>query len=54
MLDVVNQRICQLLKDKEDSVMRGADNWLCREAASLESVSRAGTFRLESEPVHSG
>ncbi len=47
LLDVLKQRICGLLKEKEETVMVPgmAQGWLCKEAASVEAVTKAGTFR---------
>jgi len=46
VLDVFHKRICLLLKEKESTVMAYTpSNWLSHEAASLECVNKAGTFR---------
>lgn len=48
LMAVLKQRIAQLLKDKEETVMTAAvaNSWLSNEAASFQAINRAGTFRL--------
>ena len=46
-MDPVEKRVAELLMDKEDTTMGTlAQNW-SQDAASLESVSRAGTLTYE-------
>ncbi len=45
-LEVVRQRVYMLLKDKETKKSGDiAKHWLSREAASLDVINKAGTFR---------
>ena len=47
LLAALKTRICLLLKEKEEQAMNPmfAEQWLCREAASVEAINKAGTFR---------
>lgn len=47
-MDVLRRRIALLLHDKEDSVMSpaAANSWLSNEAASFQTISKAGTLRF--------
>ena len=45
-IDVIKRRVHHLLKEKEETVSGHlSENWLSREAASMEATNKAGTFR---------
>ena len=44
----IGQHVAALIKEKEETTMHSAENWLFAEAAKKKNIDKAGTFRYNS------